>query len=98
MVVEGDEDRTALLFTEGELKIAAKNLKGDKAPGPDGILVEVLKFLVETRPNALLDVYIFISFTMEGANLTLIGKGKCDLTQLSAYRPLWRKYRKCVWN
>ena len=82
------------LFTQEELKVAAKSLKTNKAPGPDGVPAEVLKLLAETRPDALLEVYnacisqgIFPK-QWKLQKLTLISKGRGDPTQPSAYRPL----------
>ena len=46
-----------MLFTLEELRSEAKQLKNNKAAGPDGIPNEVLKVVVETCPNVLLDVF-----------------------------------------
>lgn len=85
---------TPPLFTEGELRLAARSLKGNKAPGPDGVPPEVLKILAENRPMELLEVYnacvtqgIFPG-RWKVQKLTLISKGRGDRTQPSAYRPL----------
>lgn len=85
---------TVPLFTEDELKAAAKSLKSNKAPGPDGVPAEVLKVIAAERPSILLKMYN--NCLKEGCfparwktqKLTLISKGKGDPTQPSAYRPL----------
>ena len=48
---------TSIPFTEEELTTAAKSLKRNKAPGPDGVPVEVLKLVTENRPNTLHKLY-----------------------------------------
>lgn len=85
---------TPIPFTEEELRTAAKSLKGNKAPGPDGVPSEVLKLIAENRPNALLGVYnaciaqgVFPN-QWKLQKLTLISKGKGDPTHPSSYRPL----------
>ena len=47
----------ARLFTIEELQTAAKKLKPNKAPGPDGIPAEALKIIAESRPNLLLGMF-----------------------------------------
>lgn len=92
--VENTDREPLPLFTEDELKAAAKSLKANKAPGPDGVPTEVLKLLAIERPNILLSMYN--SCLSEGyfperwkkQKLTLISKGKGDPAQPSAYRPL----------
>ncbi|KAH8375738.1 hypothetical protein KR093_008377, partial [Drosophila rubida] len=81
-------------FTENELRSAAKSLKNNKAPGPDGIPSEALKAITDVRPKILLDMYN--ACLMEGIfpevwkrqHLMLIDKGKGDPATPSAYRPL----------
>ena len=82
------------IFVEDELINAAKTLKNNKAPGPDGIPAEVIKLLATDRPQLLLDMYN--ACVVEGIfpeiwkkqKLTLLSKGKGDPTHPSAYRPL----------
>lgn len=82
------------LFTRDELQKAAKTMRNRKAPGPDGIPVEILKMVSERHPDVLLNMYN--ECLMEGqfpeqwktARLALIGKGKGDPNTASAYRPL----------
>lgn len=82
------------LFTVEELQTAAKTLKCNKAPGPDGIPNEVLKDIAVKRPQILLNMYN--SCLEQGAfpsiwkkqQLTLISKGKGDPKTAEAYRPL----------
>ena len=44
-------------FTKAQLRIAIRSLKSGKAPGPDGIPVEVFKAIVSRSPETLLNVY-----------------------------------------
>lgn len=82
------------LFTEQELEAAAARLKANKAPGPDGIPVEVLKEIVNKRPRFLLNMYN--SCLMDGVfpdswkeqKLVLIAKGRGEPHDPSSYRPL----------
>lgn len=81
-------------FTMDELQTAARSLKNNKAPGPDGIPAEVIKEIAAQRPDVLLQMYN--SCLREGIfprewkkqRLVLISKGKGDATSPSAYRPL----------
>lgn len=81
-------------FEEIELMAAVKTLKGNKAPGPDGIPTEVFKIIAAERPRMLLDMYN--ACLQEGVfpevwktqKLVLLSKGKGNSTQPSAYRPL----------
>lgn len=81
-------------FTVAELQKAASSLQNNKAPGPDGVPVEVLKEIALKRPQILLKMYN--SCLEEGIfpqvwkrqQLTLISKGKEDNTSPSSYRPL----------
>ena len=83
-----------MLFTLEELQSEAKQLKNNKAAGPDGIPNEVLKVVVETCPNVLLDVFnacfshgIFPKQWKRQA-LILLKKGDKPPQQASSYRPL----------
>lgn len=51
----GDEDIT--LISIEELLVAAKRLQPGKAPGPDHIPNEVLREIVETWPEMLLEMF-----------------------------------------
>lgn len=81
-------------FTSEEIEIAARSLQNKKAPGPDGIPAEVIKEIVENRPQLLLKMYnsclkegIFPNIWKE-QKLVLISKGKGDPESPSSYRPL----------
>lgn len=81
-------------FTTQELQNAAQSLRCNKAPGPDGIPVEVIKEIAVQRPEMLLKMYntclgegIFPK-QWKKQHLVLISKGKGDITSPSAYRPL----------
>lgn len=81
-------------FTQDDLNAAARTLKSNKAPGPDGIPAEVLKLIAVERPHVLLNMYN--ACLIEGEfpevwkrqKLVLISKGKGDPETPSAYRPL----------
>lgn len=81
-------------FTREELQDAAKNLKNNKAPGPDGIPAEVLKEIASKRPEVLLKMYN--KCLEEGRfpkawkvqQLVLISKGKTDNMAPDSFRPL----------
>uniref|UniRef100_T1HWX9 Reverse transcriptase domain-containing protein n=1 Tax=Rhodnius prolixus TaxID=13249 RepID=T1HWX9_RHOPR len=82
------------LFTQGELRTAARSLRNHRAPGPDGIPAEVLKTVADERPDFLLAVYnncltagVF-STRWKLARLVLIDKCKGDRTSPSSFRPL----------
>lgn len=82
------------LFTETELKSAARALKNKKAPGPDGIPAEIIKNIAEERPQLLLEMYnlclkdgVFPE-VWKRQQLVLISKGKGNPESPSAYRPL----------
>lgn len=82
------------LFSIEELQTAARSLKNNKAPGPDGIPSEVIKEIAANRPNILLRMYnsclregIFPEIWKE-QKLVLISKGKGDRGSPSSYRPL----------
>lgn len=82
------------LFTDSELKAAARTFKNQKAPGPDGIPAEVLKIIANERPHVILEMYneclregIFPE-VWKIQQLVLIGKGKGDPESASSYRPL----------
>lgn len=81
-------------FTQEELNDAARKLKANKSPGPDGIPAEVIKEIAFRRPEILLRMYN--ACLKEGVfpkiwkrqQLVLISKGKGDPESPSAYRPL----------
>ncbi len=55
-----DEDKDAIEipeFTEGKLVRAATSLKTWEAPGPDGILAEIVWRAVISRPKIFLDLF-----------------------------------------
>lgn len=82
------------LFTQKDLEDAARKLKANKAPGPDGIPAEIIKEVALKRPQMMLQMYN--SCLQEGIfpdewkrqQLVLISKGKGDPDSPSAYRPL----------
>lgn len=91
-----DDDLTTEcpLFTREELERAASLLKPNKAPGPDGVPGELIRLVVQKRPQVLLDLYngclaagVF-SKLWKNALLVLISKGKGDPEAPSSYRPL----------
>lgn len=92
--VSTERDDSLIPFTESELKAAAQTFKNQKAPGPDGIPAEVLKIIVNERPQIMLEMYneclregIFPQ-VWKIQQLVLIGKGKGDPESASSYRPL----------
>lgn len=91
---DSEEIITPQPFTTDELRSAARSLKNNKAPGPDGIPAEVFKELANKRPETLLKMYnsclregIFPTAWKE-QKLVLISKGKGDPQLPSSYRPL----------
>lgn len=85
---------TPIPFTTEELQMAAKKLKNNKAPGPDGVPTEVLKDIADARPDILVNMYnhCLIEGTFptpwKEQQLVLISKGKGDPAAPSSYRPL----------
>lgn len=80
-------------ITNQELIVAAKNLPGGKAPGPDGVIYnEVLKIAVETSPSRFVRMYnkciqqIYYPEDWKRANLVLIRKPGWPLDNPSSYR------------
>lgn len=93
--VSAEEDIPSItLFTTEELIAATSKLKNKKAPGPDGVPTEVLKAIVETRPEILLNMYNYCLIeglfpeTWKEQKLVLISKGKGDPSSPSSFRPL----------
>ncbi|CAB0007882.1 unnamed protein product [Nesidiocoris tenuis] len=82
------------LFTREELEKAIMSLKSGKAPGPDGIPVEVLKIAVKVRPELLLTTFNacltagLFPVCWKRAKLVLIPKGGGDPNSPSGRRPL----------
>lgn len=83
------------VFTEEELSNAVTALKIKKAPGPDGVPVEVLKVVASEYPQQLLALYNSCLETgvfparWKVARLALIEKGKgSDPDSPSSYRPI----------
>ena len=82
------------LFTMDELREEVRSLKSNKAPGPDNIPNEVLKIVVDTCPDVLLNV--FNACLRQGVfprawkvqNLVLLRKGDKPVNEPSSYRPL----------
>ena len=83
-----------MLFTLEELQSESKQLKNNKAAGPDGIPNEILKVVVESCPNVLLDVFNaclkrgLFPKQWKRQNLILLKKGDKPPDQTSSYRPL----------
>lgn len=81
-------------FTGQELKAACDKLKGKKAPGPGQIHAEVLKKLVEQRPELVLKVYNKLARegkfpeTWKRALLILLKKGDKPPNSPASYRPI----------
>lgn len=79
---------------KAELNLAAKSLKNNIAPGPDGITNEAVKTIVALNPEVIESVYN--TCLTEGvfpkrwkrARLVLIRKGDKPLDNPSSYRPL----------
>lgn len=84
----------SVIVAEMELKRAASTLKANKAPGPDGVTNEILKKVVELRPEQVLNVFnkciTQASFPVrwKTAKLVLVRKGDKPLEEPSSYRPL----------
>lgn len=88
--VEGDVP----VFTVGEVQASAKTLGNRKAPGPDGIPVEVVKEIAKECPYLLLNMYnsclragIF-GQRWKLQRLVLLDKGKGPPITPSSFRPL----------
>lgn len=82
------------LFQKNELQKVVHTLKNKKAPGPDRIPNEALKFVADKNSDLLLNMYnscleagIFYDKWKE-ARLVLIDKGKGEPGTPSNYRPL----------
>lgn len=82
------------LIDRTELTNAARSLKPNISPGPDGITNEVVKTVASRNPDLLLGVYntclingVFPS-VWKKARLVLIRKGDKPLDTPSSYRPL----------
>jgi len=82
------------LFTMEEIAEAGRSLPRSKAPGPDCVPDEVLRVIVQIRPDLLLNTFnecvktgvFFESWKI--ATLVLLRKGDKPLDQPSSYRPL----------
>jgi len=77
-----------------EIAEAGRSLPRCKAPGPDGVPDEVLRVIVQIRPDLLLNTFnecvktgIFFE-SWKIATLVLLRKGDKPLDQPSSYRPL----------
>lgn len=88
------QEETESLITTDELQKAARSLKINTAPGPDGITNAVLKSFVRCQPEFLLKVYNrcitegHFPTTWKTARLVLLRKGDKPLDAPSSYRPL----------
>ncbi|CAH2092932.1 unnamed protein product [Euphydryas editha] len=87
-------------FSAAELRNVIGCLKGGKAPGPDGIPVEVYKVLMKQHGQLLLDTYnaciragIFPK-RWKLQRLVLLDKGKGSAYTPSSYRPLCMRQRR----
>lgn len=84
-------------FEMEELEAVLKRMKGNKAPGPDGLTPEIVKIAVETNKEKVLDMYnkcleegVFPD-EWKVARLVLIPKGKAvslDDSTVRKYRPI----------
>uniref|UniRef100_A0A2S2NJ82 Retrovirus-related Pol polyprotein from type-1 retrotransposable element R1 n=1 Tax=Schizaphis graminum TaxID=13262 RepID=A0A2S2NJ82_SCHGA len=82
------------MLTTAELAEAGRSLPRGKAPGPDGVPDEVLRVIVQVRPDLLLPTFndclkkgVFLD-SWKVATLVLLRKGDKPLDQPSSYRPL----------
>ena len=81
------------MISETEIDIAAAKLKKGKAPGPDGIPVEVMQLLTCERREVLMNIYNDIMGTAtfppswKTARLVLIEKPK-KMNEITSYRPI----------
>ena len=82
------------LFTTLELRAAVKSLGNRKAPGPDGIPLEVIKVIERNYPHLLLDMINACLTTgifprrWKLQRLVLLDKGKGPPITPASYRPL----------
>lgn len=82
------------LFTLDELLEVLTKIKNKKAPGPDGLVPEVVKLLIKTAPDFCLR--LFNSLLLKGdfpdiwktAQLVLIEKPKKSTDREQSYRPI----------
>ncbi|KAF0735570.1 Reverse transcriptase domain-containing protein [Aphis craccivora] len=87
-------DHPAYGIDRAELTMAARSLRLNTSPGPDGIPNEVLKAIVALNPDLLIDVYntylcsgVFPEIWKK-ARLVLLRKGDKPLDDPSSCRPL----------
>lgn len=89
-----EEEIQRALFTENEVKAAARGLPNGKAPGPDGVPNEVLKTAVGAHPWYFKEVFngclrsACFPLEWKTARLVLLHKPGRPLDNPSAYRPL----------
>ncbi|CAI6356785.1 unnamed protein product [Macrosiphum euphorbiae] len=89
-----EEELQLALFTETEVKAAARGLPNGKAPGPDGVPNEVLKTAVGAHPWYFKEVFngclrsACFPPEWKTARLVLLHKPGRPLDSPSAYRPL----------
>lgn len=91
---DGEEEPQLTPFTQREMERAAGRLKIKRAPGPDGILPEVVKAIVNVKGGLVLNLVNDI--LMEGkfpdmwkrARLVLVPKPGKDLREANGFRPL----------
>lgn len=81
-------------FTIQEIQQATASLRNKKAPGPDGVPMEVLKVIARSQPEILLNVFnhcleegVFPK-AWKNQRLVLISKKKGNPNSPSGYRPL----------
>lgn len=55
---ENVEEKDIRQFQEKEIVEGAKKLKNKKAPGPDGIPGDVIKYVIENQPDYFLQDYV----------------------------------------
>lgn len=90
-----DEDNIPLQFTEAELEAATRKLPTGKAPGPDGIVNEILSTVARCNPDVLIELYNLylraVTFPMDWKITTVCllykGPGK-PVTEPSTFRPI----------
>lgn len=91
---EHELDEEAACITLRELHLAARSLRSNASPGPDGIPTKAILHIARCKPGILLDVYNkciagrHFPKIWKKARLVLVRKGDKPLDAPSSYRPL----------
>lgn len=94
---DANSDQGIFPFTEAELTLAAKKLKGGKAPGPDGIPAEMIKLSVTADATAIANV--MNTCLQRGVFPVQWKKGTLRLIPKEGHTELTPKYRPiCLLN